>query len=80
MAGYSTNNAVIKLCKCHAQYNPLFTHKTGFPRNEFPCSDVPPNIPTNVTELQFCDGVADCVNGSDELAHCSMGMCEPAWQ
>ena len=55
-------------------YSYLFAHKTGFPHNEFPCSDVPSNIPTNVTELQFCDGVADCASGSDEPEYCSMGM------
>ena len=43
-------------------------------RNEFPCSDVPLGLSSNVTELQFCDGVADCGDGSDEPPHCETGF------
>ena len=25
------------------------------------------------TELQFCDGIMDCTDGSDEPSHCSSG-------
>ena len=50
-----------------------FMIKTGEVGNEFPCSDVPRGLPSNVTELQFCDGVADCGDGSDEPSHCPAG-------
>ena len=50
-----------------------FIFKTGEIGNEFPCSDVPPGLTSNVTELQFCDEAADCGDGSDEPPHCSTG-------
>ncbi len=39
----------------------------------FPCSESPPEDPVCVSELQFCDGVADCPEGSDEPEDCSSG-------
>lgn len=37
--------------------------------NKFPCSAT-----TSVSELQFCDGTADCQNGSDEPPSCLAGI------
>ena len=39
------------------------------PANAFPCSET-----TSVSELQFCDGTADCQNGSDEPPSCVAGI------
>ena len=38
---------------------------------QFTCLDNFSNKTT--TELQFCDGIMDCIDGSDEPAHCSSG-------
>ncbi len=45
----------------------------GIPANELPCLDISPGAPTNVTELQFCDGSSDCPDGSDEPSNCPAG-------
>ena len=42
--------------------------------NMFPCSESPPDNPVCVSELQFCDGIADCPGGSDEPADCARGQ------
>ena len=39
----------------------------------FPCVVTPPNEPYCVSELQFCDGVSDCPDGSDEPVDCARG-------
>ncbi len=39
----------------------------------FPCSESPPEDPVCVSELQFCDGIADCPEGSDEPVDCPRG-------
>ena len=39
----------------------------------FPCVVTPPNEPYCVSELQFCDGVVDCPDGSDEPVDCVQG-------
>ena len=41
--------------------------------NQFPCQDTEGN-PLCISELQFCDGVSDCGDGSDEPSYCSDGM------
>ena len=38
---------------------------------EFICSDDDSN--ETKTELQFCEGIMDCIDGSDEPTHCSSG-------
>ncbi len=45
----------------------------GIPAAMFPCLGVPPGAPTNVTELEFCDGTNDCPNGFDESIDCPAG-------
>ena len=40
----------------------------------FPCSETSLDGPTCVSELQFCDGVPDCTNGTDEPADCKEGI------
>ena len=40
----------------------------------FPCSESPPDNPMCVGELQFCDGVTDCSDGSDEPTDCLTGQ------
>ena len=39
----------------------------------FPCVVTPPNEPYCVSELQFCDDVVDCPDGSDEPVDCAQG-------
>ena len=66
----------MQLSKCTTNIHHTFsfiTHQTDAPDNEFLCSDVPPDIASNVTELQFCDGVIDCADASDEPTHCPAG-------
>ena len=41
----------------------------------FPCSEALSDNPMCVSELQFCDGVADCPAGSDEPVDCQSGKC-----
>ena len=40
---------------------------------KFPCMETPADDPTCITELQICDGTADCPQGSDEPADCPTG-------
>ena len=47
----------------------------GSPFDDFQCTSAPPDTPSNVTELQFCDGVSDCVDDSDEPQYCPAGRC-----
>ena len=44
----------------------------------FPCSNASEENPTCISELQYCDGVADCPEGSDEPEDCLTGMA--AWK
>ena len=44
----------------------------------FPCSNASQESPLCVSELQYCDGVADCPDGSDEPEDCLTGMV--AWK
>ena len=46
---------------------------TGSAFNDFRCKGIPADTPSNVTELQFCDGVSNCMDGSDEPQHCPAG-------
>ena len=41
--------------------------------NLFLCSDSAQNEAVCVSELQVCDGIEHCPNGSDELMDCSTG-------
>ena len=41
----------------------------------FPCSEALTENIMCVSELQYCDGVADCPAGSDEPADCQSGKC-----
>ena len=50
---------------------------TGSAFKDFRCKDIPSDTPSNVTELQFCDGVSNCMDGSDEPQHCPAGMVLP---
>jgi hypothetical protein len=38
-------------------------------KNQFPCQDAAGN-PQCISELQFCDGVSDCADGTDEPTDC----------
>ena len=40
--------------------------------DEYLCSKEQ-NMPSRVTELQFCDGINDCVGDIDEPSHCQTG-------
>ena len=46
-------------------------------KHMFPCVVTPPNEPYCVSELQFCDGVVDCPDGSDESVDCAQGKYKP---
>ena len=46
--------------------------------NMFPCSEALSDNLMCVSELQYCDGVADCPAGSDEPADCQSGTCKCA--
>ena len=41
--------------------------------NRFPCKDTNGAI-SCISELQYCDGVRDCTDGSDEPSDCYSGM------
>ena len=41
--------------------------------NQFPCQDTAGN-PQCISELQFCDGVSDCADGTDEPTDCLNGI------
>ena len=40
--------------------------------NSFQCTETLFDEPLCVSELEVCDGVSDCPNGSDELADCAI--------
>ena len=40
--------------------------QTACPPNEFWCPESSPDNPVCVSELQYCDGVLNCPEGSDE--------------
>ena len=42
-------------------------------KNMFPCSEASLSDTKCVSELQYCDGIADCPQGSDEPADCGSG-------
>ena len=54
---------------CYIKDNPI-----GITLDDFRCEDVPPDISSNVTELQFCDGMSNCTDGSDEPQYCPAGI------
>ena len=76
--GHNADASVIcSLVKtCDNNHRALCTHmSTECPEeNMFPCSESPPDNPVCVSELQFCDGIADCPGGSDEPADCARGQ------
>ena len=41
--------------------------------NTFQCTESLVSDPICVNELQLCDGVSDCPNGSDESENCGTG-------
>ena len=43
----------------------VITH-TACPADELVCSESPTDSPVCIAELQLCDGVTNCPNGSDE--------------
>ena len=42
--------------------------------NQFPCSTMV-GTPVCISELQYCDGITDCADGSDEPSDCLNGTC-----
>ena len=45
----------------------------GSPFEDFQCENLPHDTPSNVTELQFCDGMINCKDESDEPEFCRAG-------
>ena len=41
--------------------------------NQFPCQDAEGN-PQCISELQYCDNVSDCADGTDEPTDCLSGI------
>ena len=46
---------------------------SGIPEGHFPCLNTAPEFLSNVTELQFCNGNADCSDATDEPPYCPEG-------
>ena len=44
------------------------------PHDDFQCASMLETTPSNVTELQFCDGISDCRDESDEPTYCPAGI------
>lgn len=51
----------------------ISTFNIGIPSEQFPCLNSTPEFHSNVTELQFCDGSANCADMSDEPLYCPGG-------
>ena len=60
--------------KCpHIFVKSHFSHTIGCDKNTYPCHGTSLENPVCITELQFCDGIPDCPQGSDEPDDCTQG-------
>ena len=55
-------------------FSQTFAISTDSPHDDFQCKSMLEATPSNVTELQFCDGISDCRDESDEPTYCPAGI------